>query len=131
MNGASGCATFYQPMTVFAVIASSYPVNFGGSTDSIDRYTVYLSAAHTVVKRFSKTLEHKFEAVIESQLVKHFSVLGLPPLLGLCVGVRSDAYSIHGPYSTLAIRSNLYFLTGFGRGPYSIPSFGVDISYWR
>jgi len=35
-----GCATLYQPMTVFAVTASSYPVNFGGSTDSIDRYTV-------------------------------------------------------------------------------------------
>jgi len=35
-----GCATLYQPMTVFAVTASSYPVNFGGSTDSRDTYTV-------------------------------------------------------------------------------------------
>ena len=35
-----GCAALYQPMTMFAVIASSYPVNFGGSTDSIDMYTV-------------------------------------------------------------------------------------------
>jgi len=77
-----------------------------------------------VVKWFPKTLEHKFEAAIESQLVKLFSVLGQEQSI-FQTGVRIV------PYSILAIRSNLYiFLTGVGSGPYSMPRFGVDIPCW-
>jgi len=97
-----------------------------------------------VVKLFPKTLEHKFEAVIESQLVKLFSVLGLPSLLGLwvlCVGIRSSAYSILG----LGLVRTLYWQLGviciayWGWewsifhakvwSGYFILRFGVDISY--